>query len=190
MVGMNDHLIKPVNPNRLYACLMQWAHSGLQQKLPAPEECRPEQPDPATPIFSPEIRNSGPTARKILIVDDEPSGIALLKGMLPKQYKYLGATDGLTALELARKHHPDLILLDVGMPDTDGYEVCLALKENPATAPIPVILLTALAETEDLDKGFNAGAVDYVTKPFRALEVNARVNTQLQLQALKVNCSA
>ena len=127
--------------------------------------------------------------RKILIVDDEPSGIVLLKGMLSKQYKYLGATDGLTALELALKHRPDLILLDVGMPDMDGYEVCLALKENPATASIPVIFLTTPAESEDMAKGFNLGAVDYITKPFRAPELNARVNTHLQLQARTANYS-
>ena len=187
-VGMNDHLIKPVNPNRLYACLMQWVRPDLQQ-LPSPGACCPEQTVPATPSFAPEIQSSGTAARKILIVDDEPSGIALLKRMLPKQHKYLGATDGKTALELALKQHPDLILLDVGMPDMDGYEVCLALKENPATATIPVILLTSLAEVEDLDKGFNVGAVDYVLKPFRALELNARLNIHLQFRETNANCS-
>ena len=127
----------------------------------------------------------GISARKILIADDEPSGIALLKGLLPKQYKYLGATDGKTAVELAKKQQPDLILLDVGMPDMDGYEVCCALKENPATTSIPVIFQTSPAESEDIAKGFNLGALDYITKPFRASELNARVNTQLQLQATK-----
>ena len=179
-VGMNDHLIKPVNPDRLYACLMQQIRPGLRQKHPSPGERCPEPTDPATPTLPPETpTSSGTPVRKILIADDEPSGIALLKGMLPKQHQYLGATDGETALELARKHHPDLILLDVGMPGMDGYEVCRALKENPATAPIPVIFLISPAETEDLAKVFNLGGVDYVTKPFRAFELNARVNTHL-----------
>ena len=185
-VGMNDHLIKPVNPNRLYACLMQWVRPDLHQKWQSHDEFSPELFDPSMPASTHDIRKSGTAVRKILIVDDEPSGIALLKGMLPKQYKYMGATNGVTALELAREHHPDLILLDVGMPDMDGYEVCLALKENPATATIPVIFLTSPTESEHIAKGFNLGAVDYVTKPFRAPELNARVNTHLQLQATKL----
>ena len=123
------------------------------------------------------------TAKKILIVDDEPAGIALLKGLLPREHQFVAATDGLTALVLARHHQPDLILLDVRMPGMDGYEVCCALKEDPDTADIPVIFLTSLAETEDIVKGFTLGAVDYVAKPFSAIELNARVTTHLQLQA-------
>ena len=123
--------------------------------------------------------------RKILIADDEPAGIALLKGLLPPQYRFIGATDGLTALELARQYQPDLILLDVRMPDMDGYEVCRALKTSPDTANIPVIFLTSMTATEDIVKGFNLGAVDYVAKPFSAIELNARVTTHLQLQATK-----
>ena len=123
------------------------------------------------------------TAKKILIVDDEPAGITLLKGLLPQEHQFMAATDGLTALELARHHQPDLVLLDVRMPEMDGYEVCRALKEDPDTATIPVIFLTSLAETEDIVKGFTLGAVDYVAKPFSAIELNARVTTHLQLQA-------
>ena len=129
---------------------------------------------------------SGATpTKKILIADDEPAGIAMLKGLLPPQHRLIGATDGLIALELARRHQPDLILLDVRMPVMNGYEVCRTLKENPDTVNIPVIFLTSMTGTEDIVKGFNLGAVDYVAKPFSAIELNARVNTHLQLQATR-----
>lgn len=123
--------------------------------------------------------------KAILIVDDEPASVALLKRLLPQQYQLLGATDGHTALDLAGQYRPDLILLDVRMPDMDGYEVCRALKEHPETADIPVIFLTSLTEVEAIVKGFTLGAVDYIVKPFNAIELNARVNTHLLLQATK-----
>ena len=94
----------------------------------------------------------------------------------------MGATDGQTALDLARRRHPDLILLDVMMPGLDGFEVCRALKANPETADIPVIFLTTLAEAETLATGFTLGAADYIVKPCKAIELNARVNTHLQFQ--------
>lgn len=123
--------------------------------------------------------------KKILIVDDEPASVALLTRLLPQQYQLLGATDGQTALELAGQYRPDLILLDVRMPEMDGYDVCRALKEKPETADIPVIFLTSLTEAEAVVKGFALGAVDYIIKPFTSIELNARVNTHLQLQATK-----
>ena len=123
--------------------------------------------------------------RKILIVDDEPKSVTLLKNLLPQHYQILGATNGHTALDLARHCRPDLILLDVMMPGLDGFEVCRALKANPETADIPVIFLTSLTEAEAIATGFRLGAVDYIAKPFNAIELNARVNTHLQLQAAK-----
>jgi two-component system sensor histidine kinase/response regulator len=123
--------------------------------------------------------------KTILIVDDEPASVALLKELLPHQYQLLGATDGQTALVLAGQYYPDLILLDVMMPDMDGYDVCRALKSNPKTAEIPVIFLTSLTEAEAVATGFTLGAVDYIVKPFNVIELNARVNIHLQLQATK-----
>jgi len=101
----------------------------------------------------------------ILAVDDEASNLQLLRQILQDHYRLLFAKDGARALELARQEQPDLVLLDVMMPGMSGYEVCAALKAHPATASTPVIFVTALTETADEVEGFEAGAVDYITKP-------------------------
>jgi putative two-component system response regulator len=118
---------------------------------------------------------------RILAVDDEPSNLQLLRQILQDQYGMLYAKDGQRALELAQQERPDLILLDVMMPGMTGYEVCRQLKANPATVAIPVIFVTALAETSDELSGFEAGAVDYIMKPVSAPIVRARVRTHLSL---------
>jgi putative two-component system response regulator len=115
----------------------------------------------------------------ILIVDDDPTNIDVLVNAI--RYDVLVATGGPAALELAGSASPDLILLDVSMPGMDGYEVCRRLKADPRTADTPVIFLTALTELENKTRGFAAGAVDYVTKPFELAEVQARIRTHLSL---------
>jgi putative two-component system response regulator len=123
-----------------------------------------------------------PTNRPlILAVDDEASNLQLLRQILQDHYRLLFAKDGARALELAHREHPDLVLLDVMMPGMSGYEVCAALKADPATASIPVIFVTALIDTADELEGFEAGAVDYITKPVSAPVVRARVRTHLSL---------
>ncbi|VXC48643.1 two-component system response regulator [Massilia sp. 9I] len=117
----------------------------------------------------------------ILAVDDEASNLQLLRQILQDHYRLLFAKDGARALELARQESPDLVLLDVMMPGMSGYEVCAALKANPATAAIPVIFVTALTDTADELEGFEAGAVDYITKPVSPPIVRARVRTHLSL---------
>jgi putative two-component system response regulator len=117
----------------------------------------------------------------ILAVDDEASNLQLLRQILQDQYRLLFAKDGPRAIELARQERPDLILLDVMMPGMSGYEVCAALKAQPAMATIPVIFVTALTETDDELEGFAAGAVDYITKPVSPPIVRARVRTHLSL---------
>ena len=117
----------------------------------------------------------------ILAVDDEASNLQLLRQILQDHYRLLFAKDGARALELARSEHPDLVLLDVMMPGMSGYEVCAALKAHPATASTPVIFVTALTETADEVEGFEAGAVDYITKPVSPPVVRARVRTHLSL---------
>jgi adenylate cyclase len=121
--------------------------------------------------------------KTILIVDDTPANIAAALAILKDQYRTKVATSGAKALEHARAGgKPDLILLDVTMPDMDGYEVCARLKADPETAAIPVVFLTARTEAEDEAKGFELGSVDYIHKPFNPTVVRARVATHLLLR--------
>jgi two-component system cell cycle response regulator len=120
----------------------------------------------------------------ILIVDDAPANLGALREVLQQQgYQVYVANAGERALKIARRVHPDLILLDVMMPGMDGFETCRQLKATPATARIPVIFMSARSETDDVVEGLDLGAVDYIGKPLRMAEVCARVRTQLQLRA-------
>ena len=123
---------------------------------------------------------------RVLIVDDTVQNIQVLGTVLREQnYQINVAQNGLQALESVEKVRPDLILLDVMMPEMDGFEACKRLKANDETKDIPIIFLTAKVETEDVVHGFDLGAVDYVTKPFNATELLARVHTHLELQRLR-----
>ncbi len=117
----------------------------------------------------------------VLVVDDTPANIDILVGILGDSYALKVAIDGPRALAIARKSPPDIILLDVMMPGMSGYEVCELLKQDPMTSHIPVIFVTALSEVTDETKGFELGAVDYITKPVSAPLVQARVRTHLAL---------
>jgi diguanylate cyclase (GGDEF)-like protein/PAS domain S-box-containing protein len=120
----------------------------------------------------------------ILIVDDAPDNLGMLRKMMVQQgYQTFVATSGERALQIARRVHPDLILLDVVMPGMDGFETCRQLKSHAATQRIPVIFMSARTETEDVVAGFDIGAVDYIGKPLRMAEVCARVRTQLQIRS-------
>jgi phosphoserine phosphatase RsbU/P len=121
--------------------------------------------------------------KSILIVDDTPINISVISGALKDSFATKVATSGAKALAIAAgKDKPDLILLDVMMPEMDGYEVCRRLKADPNTRDIPVIFLTSQTEAEDETKGFEVGAVDYIHKPFSAPVVKARVRTHLMLR--------
>jgi putative two-component system response regulator len=120
---------------------------------------------------------------KILLVDDNTTNLQVLRETLDGSgYKILIAKNGRSALEIVRKGHPDLILLDIMMPEMDGYEVCRTLKADATTQPIPVIFLTAMADAEDEAKGLALGAVDYITKPINPGLVRARVRNHLELK--------
>lgn len=122
----------------------------------------------------------------ILIVDDVVSNVLLLKVLLSKEkYNILTASGGKEAIAITMEKKPDLILLDVMMPEITGFEVAQKLKDNPETSQIPIIFLTALNSTEDIVNGFHAGANDFITKPFNKEELLVRVNHQISLVAAK-----
>jgi len=130
-------------------------------------------PNPAAP----------PLKSRILVVDDISKNLQVVGTMLRNEgYHVMPATSGAQALERAQAQPPDLILLDLMMPEMDGLEACRRLKADPLTQPIPVIFLTASNEMEHLVNGFEVGAVDYITKPFNAPELLARVRTHLELK--------
>ena len=127
----------------------------------------------------------------LLLVDDNPDNLRLLSRMLTrKQYTTELASSGRDALAIARSTTPDLILLDITMPEMDGYEVCQRLKVNPKTREIPVIFISALNEVMDKVRAFGAGGVDYITKPFQFAEVLARLENHLTLQRLQKQLAA
>ncbi len=122
----------------------------------------------------------------ILIVDDNATNIDLLVRTLKTDYSLGIAKNGTKALEYAGKYHPDLVLLDIMMPEMDGYEVCTRLKADPDTQSIPVIFITAMGETLNKTKGFELGAVDYITKPFHRAEIKARIRAHLSIEDMRL----
>lgn len=127
-------------------------------------------------------------AQKILIIDDKVENLSLFKTILnPYNYDIKVASSGAEALSIIQNFHPELILLDIVMPQMDGYEVLKELKKNRHTCDIPVIFLTANDKTDDIVKGFEEGAIDYIAKPFHPRELIARVHTHLQKAKLLEN---
>jgi putative two-component system response regulator len=117
----------------------------------------------------------------VLVVDDTEANIDILVAALASEYEVTVAMDGSSALETVNNDPPDLILLDIMMPDMDGYEVCRRIKSEPKTSGIPIIFITSMNEVQNKTMGLELGAVDYITKPFEVMEVKARVKTHLSL---------
>ena len=123
---------------------------------------------------------------QVLLVDDDPINLQVLyKTLEDRGYKLLIARNGEDALDIARKTHLALVLLDIMMPGLDGFEVCRRLKSDPMTSHVAIIFLSALDATRDKVRGLDLGAVDYITKPFQAQEVIARVDTHLKIHHLE-----
>ena len=120
--------------------------------------------------------------QKLLIVDDTPANIQILHQIFQSEYDIFFATSGAGGIEVAKRERPDIVLLDIMMPEMDGYEACRILKSDPATESIPVIFVTAMGEEEDETKGLDAGAIDYITKPISPPIVKARVRNHLELK--------
>ena len=139
-----------------------------------------------------DMKSPGATSKgNILIVDDTPDNLRLLSSALTDRgYKVRSVINGAMALMGAQAAVPDLIMLDIKMPDLDGYEVCQRLKENPQTREIPVIFISALDEVFDKVKAFRSGGVDYIQKPFQVEEVLARIENQLTVRRLQMQLQA
>ena len=122
----------------------------------------------------------------VMLIDDNPANLHFLSGVLTQNgYKVRPTPSGSLALKSVQSILPDLILLDIKMPDMDGYEVCRRLKANERTRDIPVLYISALMDPMDKIKGFEAGAVDYITKPFQVEEVLVRVKTHMELRKIQ-----
>ena len=119
----------------------------------------------------------------ILIVDDSPVNLKIVRKLLGDEYESIVADNGREGIQLAREKSPDLILLDILMPDMDGLAVCRQLKSQPETAGIPVIFITVVSGAKEVVKGFEAGGQDYIIKPFSSQELLARIRTHLELKA-------
>ena len=129
------------------------------------------------------MNNNKPT---ILVVDDNPSNINILLNLL-KEYDTIPCTNGKTAIDIAKADDIDLILLDIVMPEVNGFEVCKVLKANPITKNIPIIFISGKSNVDDITKGFEIGGVDYITKPFNPLELQCRVSTHVKLASYQKN---
>ncbi|MBK9925228.1 MAG: response regulator [Anaerolineales bacterium] len=163
---VKEVVIKPVHPERVRE-LVTKAMSEIGQAIAVNKK-----DTPARKTFN------------ILIADDHPENVTLLaRYMVNEGYSYIGAKDGLDALEKVRSQMPDLVLLDVNMPHKDGFAVLKEIREDPATEHIPVIILTAARlDSKDVQSGFNMGADDYVTKPFDRRELLARIHSKLRVK--------
>ncbi len=119
--------------------------------------------------------------RKILVVDDEPQIVELVKIMLGDEYEYIEANSGIEAVEKAKSEVPDLVLLDIMMPDMDGYQVCKQLRSNPKTKDIVIAMVSAKKDDHDILQGIDVGAIAYITKPFDGFELSEKVKELLEV---------
>ncbi len=173
--GMNDHLSKPINIVKLQSILAHYLIDG--------REVNSSSSSPKLISTEPNRLQETNKMATVLIVDDMPTNVKVLANGLKNEYHIQVASNGAKAIEIARSSTPpDLILLDIIMPDMDGYEVCRRLKNDAHTSSIPIIFVSALGEALDEEKGLNLGAVDYISKPFHLPIVRARLRNHMTLK--------
>jgi diguanylate cyclase (GGDEF)-like protein/PAS domain S-box-containing protein len=178
--GFDDYISKPVLSGELLNAISSCSHlsvRGVGQRNP--DNDQGDKMVPEFPELTPLVKESKAT---LLIVDDEPINIKIIAKLFNKEYEILSSTNGKDALEIATRCSPDLILMDVVMPEMDGYEVCRRLRENDATKNIPLIFITAKRETGEEEYGLHMGAIDYITKPLELSIVRARVRNHIELK--------
>jgi diguanylate cyclase (GGDEF)-like protein/PAS domain S-box-containing protein len=178
--GFDDYISKPVLSGELLNAISICSHlsvrGGGQRN---PDNDQGDKMMPEFPELTPLLKESKAT---LLIVDDEPINIKIIAKLFNEEYEILASTNGKEAIEIAARRSPDLILMDVVMPEMDGYEACRLLRENDATKNIPLIFITAKRETGEEEYGLKLGAIDYITKPLELSIVRARVRNHIDLK--------
>ncbi|MGK7925034.1 MAG: response regulator [Spirulina sp.] len=192
---LSDAIGEKVGKNNVRNILARYQKQEVAspQTIPKPEStiATPPEPEPTIasslqPTLAPPQPDTEERQTSILLVDDRPENLSLLSDMLENEgYRVRQAIDGVVALKSVLTELPDLILLDVNMPNMDGYTVCQNLKGDPRTQPIPVIFMSALNEPWNKVQAFAVGGSDYITKPFKVIEVIARIENQLQICRLQ-----
>ena len=187
--GVDQFLVKPFTQaslrSKVLAMLGREPRQPTHASDPAPQptEPQPTEPQPTNPLAAEADPVVEPDKPLVLVVDDAPANLDLLVETLKADYRIKAARDGATALRIcASEPKPDLVLLDVIMPEIDGYEVCRRLKADQSSAAIPIIFLTAKSDIVDITQGFELGAVDYITKPANPAVLKARVATHVSLK--------
>ncbi|MGB4660093.1 MAG: response regulator, partial [Mobilitalea sp.] len=180
--GMDDYISKPVNLEELTKLIMKYSpykdttiNYSVDTKVQSPET----KEETAISLEDIEKVASKPS---ILLVDDEPINLMLLEKALETEYNIRIASSGKEAIASATENPPDIILLDIMMPEMDGYEVCLRLREIPETKEVPIIFLTALEGEKNEEYAFQLGVVDYITKPFSILSIMGRIKNQIEIK--------
>jgi len=184
--GMDDYLRKPIEMNKIINMIQKYA-KYIRQISKNPEELPDSQEITKTQkkvsVRKEKTEEVLKEKARILIVDDEPMNVKLLQESLKDEYEIITAANGKDAVQIAMgERQPDIILLDVMMPEMDGYVVCRTLRETPETRDIPVILVTALKEEAFEEKAFQLGAADFITKPFSIAIVKGRVKNHIEMK--------